>query len=130
MTTHRERTLHEHRRLYASATRIIERDVARSGLSLEGTAEELAISARQLQRVFRQVGRTTFRDYVLCVRMERAAKLLNEELRRAVPVRSVAEVAAMVGYDQPAGFAKAFRRYWGKPPHQVRQARYGGTPNE
>jgi AraC-like DNA-binding protein len=118
----REQTLQERRRLYAEATRIVERDAAFSRLSLRGVADELAVSERQVQRVFRQFAGTTFRHHVLRVRMERAAVLLREEPRRAVPSRSVPEVAAMVGYsDRSSGFVKAFRRYWGSTPHQVRR---------
>ena len=116
----RERTLQARRRLYEEAGRVIDRDAASPRLSLQGVADELAVSERQVQRVFRQIGHSTFRAHVLGVRMKRAAWLLREELRRGVPSRSVEEVAAMVGYNQPAGFAKAFRRYWAKPPHQMR----------
>ena len=120
--THREQTIRTRRRLFADATAVIERDAHKTSLSLEAVADELAVSPRHLQRVFAEVGKTTFRAYVEAVRMERAAVLLQEEdPARGVPIRPAREVAAMVGYsDLSSGFAKAFQRYWGKPPHQMR----------
>lgn len=104
--THRERTLQAHDDLFAAATAVIERDAHRSALSLAGVAAELAVTPRHLQRVFAEVGGTTFRRYVLTTRMERAARLLREERpARAVPTRPIREVAAMVGYsDLSSGF--------------------------
>ena len=49
--------------------------------------------------------------------MERAAELLGS---RSLTVR---EVAARVGYRQPAQFAKAFRRHHGVAPSGYRDAR-------
>lgn len=119
---HREQTIRARHELFAGACAIIERDAHLTSLGLASVAEELGMSTRHLQRVFAGIGRTTFRSYMDSVRMERAAVLLREELpARPVPVRSVREVAAMVGYSQPANFAKAFRRYWGKPPHSLRR---------
>ena len=81
-----------------------------SDLSLDVIARRVASSRRQLQRVYAEIGHTTFRDHLTSVRMERAAELLA---RRGVTVR---EVAHRVGYRQPAQFAKAFRRYRGVAP--------------
>jgi AraC-like DNA-binding protein len=118
---HRDRTTRARHRLCEQAQAIIERDAHHGGLSLARVADELAVSPRHLQRVYREVGQTTFRAQVYAARMGRALELLREEHPgHPVPVRSVREVAAMVGYNQPAGFAKAFRRYWGAPPHQMR----------
>jgi AraC-like DNA-binding protein len=121
MTTHREATVRTREALFHAAVAVIERDAHDSGLWLEGVADELAVSPRHLQRVFREVGGTTYRRCVDGIRMERAAVMLREELpKRGVPVRPVREVAAMVGYSQPAGFAKAYRRYTGRNPHEER----------
>jgi AraC-like DNA-binding protein len=55
--------------------------------------------------------------------MERAAELLTT---RGLTVR---EVAARVGYRQPAQFAKAFRRHHGQAPSDFRATRrFAGTP--
>ena len=104
----------EHRsRLFTEATEIVERDYA-AELSLDDVARRIASSRRQVQRSYDEIGRTTFRDQLTRVRMERAAELLRgSEL-------TVREVAARVGYRQPAQFAKAFRKHHGVAPHQSR----------
>jgi AraC family transcriptional regulator of adaptative response / methylphosphotriester-DNA alkyltransferase methyltransferase len=84
-------------------------------LNLDGVARRLATSRRQLQRAFAEVGETSFRDELARVRMGHARMLLAED---ALPVR---QVAARVGYHQPAQFAKSFRRYHGQPPSAYRR---------
>ena len=55
--------------------------------------------------------------------LERAAELL---LTTGLPVR---EVAARVGYRQPAQFAKSFRRHHGQAPSTYRkERRLAGSP--
>jgi AraC-like DNA-binding protein len=58
---HRDRTTHAWRALYDQAQAIIERDAHHGGLSLAGVADELAVSPRQLQRIYREIGQTSFR---------------------------------------------------------------------
>jgi AraC family transcriptional regulator of adaptative response / methylphosphotriester-DNA alkyltransferase methyltransferase len=91
----------------------VERDYA-SDLSLDDVARRVASSRRQLQRAYAEIGRTTFRDHLTRVRMERAAELLVQH-----PL-TVREVARRVGYRQPAQFAKAFRRVHGVAPSEFR----------
>jgi AraC-like DNA-binding protein len=67
-----------------------------------------------LQRAYAEIGRTSFREHLTKVRMERAADLLAT---RRLTVR---EVAQRVGYRQPAQFAKAFRRHRGLAPSAFR----------
>jgi AraC-like DNA-binding protein len=92
---------------------IIEREYA-TDLDLDALARQIATSRRQLQRVFAEVGETSFREYLAKVRMRHAARMLREG---ATPVR---EVAQSVGYRQPAQFAKAFRRHHGTSPSSLR----------
>jgi len=99
--------------LYADATAIVEREYA-DDLSLDDIARRVASSRRQLQRVYSEIGSTTFREHLTQVRMDRAAELLA---RRSLTVR---EVAHRVGYRQPAQFAKAFRRHLGVAPSDYR----------
>jgi AraC-like DNA-binding protein len=104
------------RSLYEEATRIVADEYA-DDLELDEIARRVASSRRQLQRVFSEVGRTTFRAYLARVRMNRAAEML------ATSGATVREVAARVGYRQPAQFAKAFRRHVGEAPAAYRAAR-------
>jgi transcriptional regulator GlxA family with amidase domain len=117
--TVRQATRDRRRSVYEEAIQIIEREYA-TDLDLDALARKIATSRRQLQRVFAEVGDTSFREYLARVRMRHAANMLRES---ATPVR---EVAQSVGYRQPAQFAKAFRRHHGTSPSSLR-GRGGGS---
>jgi transcriptional regulator GlxA family with amidase domain len=101
---------------------LIARDYA-ADLHLEGVARRLATSRRQLQRAFAEAGSTSFRDELARVRMHHARELLAAD---DLPVR---QVAASVGYHQPAQFAKSFRRYHGKAPSAYRREQRAASDN-
>ena len=113
--TVRQGTRQRRRAVFEEAIQVIERDYA-TDLDLDALARRIATSRRQLQRVFAEVGETSFREYLAKVRMRHAARLLREG---GTPVR---EVAQSVGYRQPAQFAKAFRRHHGAPPSSLKGA--------
>ena len=113
MPTQRTTTVRERTSLYEDARAVVESDYG-SDLSLDVIARRVASSRRQLQRVYAEIGRTTFREHLTDVRMRRAAELL------AGGGLTVREVANRVGYRQPAQFAKAFRRSQGVAPSGYR----------
>ncbi|CAB4878109.1 unannotated protein [freshwater metagenome] len=110
---HRPSTISLRRSLYEEADAIVQTEFERD-LALDEIARRVASSRRQLQRAFAEVGRTTFRDRLTNVRMDRAAEML------ARPDLTVREVARRVGYRQPAQFAKAFRRRHAVSPSTYR----------
>ena len=85
-------------------------------ITVDDIARAVGTSRRQLQRVFEEVGGTTFRTYLAEVRMRHAADRLDGG-------RTVAAIARSVGYRQPAQFAKAFRRHHGVSPSEARAGR-------
>ena len=109
----RQSTKQRRKAVFEEAVQVIESKYA-TNLDLDALAREIATSRRQVQRVFAEVGETSFREYLAKVRMRHAARLLREG---AIPVR---EVAQSVGYRQPAQFAKAFRRHHGAPPSSLK----------
>jgi AraC family transcriptional regulator of adaptative response / methylphosphotriester-DNA alkyltransferase methyltransferase len=111
--TQRAHTRQLRRSLYRDAVAIVEVEYA-SDLSIDQIARRVATSRRQLQRVYAEVGQTTFREQLTGIRMQRAADLLAT---RRISVR---EIAARVGYSQPAHFSKAYRRYHGVNPSAAR----------
>jgi AraC family transcriptional regulator of adaptative response / methylphosphotriester-DNA alkyltransferase methyltransferase len=115
MPSQRPTTTRLRRSLYEEAVAIVEREYA-DDLALDDIARRVATSRRQLQRSYAEVGKTTFREHLTAVRMERAGDLLREENL------TVREVAHRVGYRQPAQFAKAFRRHHGAAPSGFRAA--------
>src|SRR5437764_2036827 len=114
--TMRDGTAARREQLYREAMALIAREYP-SDLQIEGLARSLATSRRQLQRAFSEVGDTTFRDELARVRMHHARVLLAAD---QIPVRAV---AARVGYNQPAQFAKSFRRHHGESPSVYRRRR-------
>jgi AraC family transcriptional regulator of adaptative response / methylphosphotriester-DNA alkyltransferase methyltransferase len=116
--TPRPPTIHLRTALFEDAVAIVEADYA-SELSLDDVARRIASSRRHLQRVYAEIGDTTFREHLTRVRMQRAAGLLGD---RHLTVR---EIARRVGYRQPAQFAKAFRRHIGVAPSDYRPRAVG-----
>jgi transcriptional regulator GlxA family with amidase domain len=116
----REGTAERRRALFEEAKEIIANEYP-SDLELDQVARRLATSRRQLQRSFAEIGQTSFRSYVAEVRMQRALELLQDG---SLAVR---DVAASVGYRQPAQFAKTFRRHHGAPPSSFRSG--SAAPN-
>jgi AraC family transcriptional regulator of adaptative response / methylphosphotriester-DNA alkyltransferase methyltransferase len=112
----RPATVRHRTSLFEDATGIVDTEFA-SDLSLDDIARRVASSRRQLQRAYAEIGRTTFREHLTSVRMDRAAEMLGA---RGPTVR---EVAHRVGYRQPAQFAKAFRRHHGVSPSTFRSRR-------
>ena len=110
----RQATISQRTALYEDATAVVEQEFA-NALSLDEVARKIATSRRQLQRIYLEIGNTTFRDQLTQVRMERAAEYL---VQNGVTVR---EVANRVGYRQAAQFAKAFRLHHGMSPSEYRR---------
>jgi AraC-like DNA-binding protein len=114
----RPNTLIERRRLYLLARAVVARHYRRE-LTLAAVARALASSPRQVQRAYAQFGEQSFNEDLRARRMSVAAGLLFEQ-----PAMTVADVARLVGYRQPAHFARAFRRSYGLAPASFRaQAR-------
>jgi transcriptional regulator GlxA family with amidase domain len=115
LPTQRPATVSQRTSLFREAVAIVAAEYGRD-LSLDDIARRLASSRRQLQRSYTEIGDTTFRAHLTAVRMQRAAQLL---VPRGL---TIGEVARLVGYRQPAQFAKAFRRHHGHLPSAYRDA--------
>ena len=118
--TQRAATIRHRTSLFEEAVLIVEAEYG-SDIGLDDVARRVSSSRRQLQRAYAEIGRTTFREHLTKVRMERAADLLGT---RRLTVR---EVALRVGYRQPAQFAKAFRRHQGLAPSAFRSTGARGS---
>jgi AraC family transcriptional regulator, regulatory protein of adaptative response / methylphosphotriester-DNA alkyltransferase methyltransferase len=112
----RPATIHRRTDLLRDAIAVMEADFAQP-ISLDDVAQRIATSRRQLQRCFDELHDATFRSCLARIRMRRAAALLAGT---PLPVH---DVAARVGYSQPAQFAKAFTRHHGMPPSHFRAER-------
>ena len=105
-----------HTALFQEAAALVQREFSRP-LTLEQVARRVAVSPRQLRRVFSEVGGTGFRSFLTSVRMAHARELL------ASSDLPVAEVAHRVGYRQATQFTKAFKRTHGVTPSGFRMRR-------
>jgi AraC-like DNA-binding protein len=110
---HRPRTAESLSGLYRESCAIVLRHYRRP-LTVAVVARALASSPRQVQRAFEEVGETSFSAVLREARLRAGAELLAEQ-----PL-TISEVSLLVGYRQPAHFAKAFRRRWGATPAQYR----------
>ena len=100
--------------LYVRAQAAVERGYRRP-ITLVAVAQALAVSPRQLQRAYDEIGLTTFAAHLRSVRLRNAAELLaNQPL-------TVTDVARLVGYHQPSHFVKAFQRRYGTTPGAYRE---------
>jgi AraC family transcriptional regulator of adaptative response / methylphosphotriester-DNA alkyltransferase methyltransferase len=97
-----------------SRARVMVQRYYRSELTVESVAKALAISPRQLQRIYAQFGDTTFHGDLVGRRLEAAVRLLS------TPSITVRDVAQRVGFHQSPHFARAFRRRYGVSPSTYR----------
>lgn len=86
-------------------------------LSMQMLADRVAMSVRNLERVFvRELRKTPF-EYLMQVRVE-AAKLQLERTDRGLK-----QIAAKCGFESPDRMRRSFQRSIGITPHQYRQTR-------
>lgn len=78
-------------------------------LSVGELARTFGFDRSYLYKVFKERYGMGLKEYITRVRMQNAARLLEEGF-------SVTEAAAMVGYPDPFNFSKAFKAYYGLPP--------------
>lgn len=80
-------------------------------------AQQVGLGTRTLQKGFKAIFGLTPFAYLTQQRMHQAEQLLRQ------PNYTVAEVANIVGYANPAQFAAAFKRYFGKTPSECLQGK-------
>lgn len=111
----RRKTDRRRKALLRAAEQVIRERYPEFDLGLADVADDVGCSPRQLQRVFREVADTSFRSFVLQVRMEQAYRLLSRK-KGSLTVRAAARA---VGYREAAGLQSAFRRFYGRSPSEV-----------
>jgi AraC-like DNA-binding protein len=89
----------------------IHANLAEPALRTGAIAQALRISPRSVQSVFEHLN-TTASAYILRARLRRAANRLQAEPGRA----SITDIALDCGFNDPAYFARCFRRVYGMAP--------------
>ena len=97
----------------AQARRVVVGLIAQGEPEMAGVARSLATSERSLQRRLQEEG-TSFREVVEDARRELAVGYLGD--RRM----AVSEVAYLLGYSEAGAFMRAFKRWTGKTPGEMR----------
>ena len=83
-------------------------------LRLEEAAEELHMSTSQLRKRLYRAG-TSYKNLVLEVRMALASHYLESTHL------TIQEIAYLLDYAQPGPFSRAFKKYFGHPPRDIRK---------
>lgn len=86
------------------------------GYGADQLAGDLALSRTQLHRKLKQLIDQSPGELIRIIRLQRAHALLQNR------TATVAEVAYMVGYGNPANFSTSFSRHFGYPPGQLAKA--------
>jgi AraC-like DNA-binding protein len=86
----------------------------RSDIRLPAAAEEAGMSPSHFSRVFKKVMGLSYQEYLNDRRITKAKKLLRTS------TRSVSEIAVSLGFADPTGFGRIFRKLTGQTPSAYR----------
>ncbi|TDF93773.1 response regulator transcription factor [Paenibacillus piri] len=84
--------------------------------ALEEAAELVHMSPYYVSKYFKQKTGENFSDFVMSVKMEKAAQFLKE-----IDYKTY-EISDMIGYSNPKNFTRTFKKYFGKSPREFRNA--------
>lgn len=84
-------------------------------LSLDAVSSLVNMNASYFSATFKRHFGVNFVDYLTDLRIQAAKELLTD------PLRTTAEISAMVGYESPNYFARAFKKKTGMTPTQYRR---------
>jgi two-component system, sensor histidine kinase ChiS len=94
---------------------IMEKNMDNEKFSVEDLASEAGMSQSQLHRKLKALINQTANHFIRSVRMHRAMELLEKD------AGNIAEIAYMVGYDDPGYFTKSFKAFFGILPSEIRK---------
>jgi DNA-binding response OmpR family regulator len=95
---------------------LVEKNMANIQYTVEVFAKDSGLSQSQLHRKLRAIVFMSAIQFIRSVRMHRAMELLKNG------AGNIAEIAYMVGYDDPGYFSKTFRKFFDKLPSEVTRA--------
>jgi two-component system response regulator YesN len=85
-----------------------------AGITLQSIADHVHLHPVYISKIFKLMTGETISDYLLSVRMEKAAHLLNyTDLK-------IYEICAQLGYYAPAHFIKLFKKHFQATPQEYR----------
>jgi two-component system response regulator YesN len=85
--------------------------------TLDGVSKLVHLNSSYLSQLFKQKTGANFSDYLLKVKMTKAAELLLDYKLKTYTV------SELVGYTNPKNFARTFKNYYGVNPREYRYAK-------
>jgi AraC-like DNA-binding protein len=101
----------------ARAREVVEQHLSEVTFNVDGLADALGMSTRQLQRKLRALTGHSPNAFIRLVRLQRSARLLEQG------AGTVSEIAYEVGFNHPTYFMKRFREVFGQSPSEYGAAR-------
>ncbi len=101
------------------ALAVVEKYIGDEDFDVETLASEVAMSRRQLHRKLQALINQAPSEFILSVRLQRAAELLQKQ------AGTIAEIAYMTGFNTPNYFAKCFRKQFGCSAAAYRNSKAG-----
>ncbi|TVL99772.1 MAG: hypothetical protein CV087_16680 [Candidatus Brocadia sp. WS118] len=89
---------------------IVEKHLAEEKFNVETLAREAAMSRSQIHRKLRALTNQSCEQFILSVRLQRAAELLRQK------AATVSEIAYQTGFGSPSYFAACFKKQFGCSP--------------
>lgn len=97
------------------AIKIVEDNMDNPDLNVEDYASELCMSRTQLYNKIKAVTDMPVHNFILSIRLKRAAQLLQKE------EYNIAEIAIMTGFNNPKYFSKLFKKQFNLLPTEYRK---------
>ena len=91
----------------------VNENIGNHEFSVNDLGKEVGMSKSQIHRKLKALVNMSASRFIRTVRMHRAMELLQND------AATIAEIAYMVGYDDPGYFTKTFRNFFGKLPSEV-----------
>ena len=86
-----------------------------SNATLQSLAEHVSLNPIYLSRYFKEKTGMNFIDYIIRIKMEKAAALLKEKNFK------ILDISELVGYSNEKNFSRAFKKYYGVCPINYRK---------
>lgn len=93
-------------------TDIIHKNIAEESFNVDSLARELGMSRSSLHRKIKGISELTPNDFIVLVKLKKAAEYLNQGLYR------VNEVCYVVGFSSSSYFSRCFKKHFGVSPRE------------
>jgi signal transduction histidine kinase/DNA-binding response OmpR family regulator len=104
----------------SKALQVVEKHISNPGFDVVSFSKEMAMSQSTLYRKLKTITGESTNNFIKDLRLKQAANLLGKN------DLAVSEVSLMVGFDDPAYFAKSFKQKFGKSPSEYSKALHSG----